>query len=405
MSHHKIAAAAGVLLLVVATPSYGQEMETLIAHAAEAKAAAGREAQAQGHIEFPVAASVGTFTTFDVPGAGTGSGQGTSPVAINAAGLVTGSYSDTSGVGHGFLRRPNGSIVTFDPPGSTGTAPTAINAEGVIAGNYSDTAGQHSFLRAKDGSFVIFNAPGSTSTVVEAINREGVIAGFFLGANNVVHGVFGSPGGALTKFSVPGAAQFFPGDGTAPADINSGGAIVGSYIDNAKLQSHGFLRTPRGTFLKLDPPPRGYIPYFGPYGFGNSDYIRINSAGLIVGTYFEYIPDNPFGGDYRVFIRYPGGFFITFDAATYGPCCVWSIPTGVNPDGLITGLINDGASIFHGFIRNVDATITTPLDAPGAGTGFDQGTVPLGINPAGLLTGVYIDANNVNHGFLYSPAQ
>ena len=33
-----------------------------------------------------------TFTTFDVPGAGTGPGQGTNPQAINPVGMISGVY-------------------------------------------------------------------------------------------------------------------------------------------------------------------------------------------------------------------------------------------------------------------------------------------------------------------------
>jgi len=46
----------------------------------------------------------GTITTLNVPGAGTGSDQGTFAVDINAGGAITGSYLDSSNVNHGFLR-------------------------------------------------------------------------------------------------------------------------------------------------------------------------------------------------------------------------------------------------------------------------------------------------------------
>jgi hypothetical protein len=48
----------------------------------------------------------GATTTFDVPGAGTGAGQGTVPLCNNPVDAITGYYIDTSDVFHGFLRSP-----------------------------------------------------------------------------------------------------------------------------------------------------------------------------------------------------------------------------------------------------------------------------------------------------------
>jgi hypothetical protein len=72
-----------------------------------------------------------TIITFDVPGA-----AGTSPISINPAGVITGSYNDASNVPHGFLRDAGGAITTFDPAGSVGfgTIPDSINPAGVITG-------------------------------------------------------------------------------------------------------------------------------------------------------------------------------------------------------------------------------------------------------------------------------
>ena len=66
--------------------------------------------------------------TFDVPGKGTSAGQGTfasnidSAAAISPSGAVTGPYRDASNVSHGFLRTPGGAFTTFDVPGA-GTGP------------------------------------------------------------------------------------------------------------------------------------------------------------------------------------------------------------------------------------------------------------------------------------------
>jgi hypothetical protein len=99
------------------------------------------------------------MTTFDVPGAGTGAGQGTQVADISAAGAIAGSYIDGSGVSRGYLRAHDGTITTFDAPGAgsgpgQGTFP-GNNGPGGVPGWYIDANGvMHGFLwtpRAADG--------------------------------------------------------------------------------------------------------------------------------------------------------------------------------------------------------------------------------------------------------------
>ena len=57
-----------------------------------------------------------------------------------------GSYTDTSGVTHGFVQR-KGVFTSFDPPGSTSTTPNGISPQGVIVGQYIDSSGvSHGFV-------------------------------------------------------------------------------------------------------------------------------------------------------------------------------------------------------------------------------------------------------------------
>jgi hypothetical protein len=49
----------------------------------------------------------GDITTFDVSGAGSGSGQGTIPGSSDPEAGITGYYVDASGVSHAFLRLIN----------------------------------------------------------------------------------------------------------------------------------------------------------------------------------------------------------------------------------------------------------------------------------------------------------
>jgi hypothetical protein len=104
-----------------------------------------------------VRAPDGRITTFDVPFAGTNGsqGQGTFAEAINDAGYVTGQYYDSNDVSHGFVRGRDGEFTYFDTPDAgtatgsyEGTIPLAINLAGVITGVYIDSNYVlHAFLR------------------------------------------------------------------------------------------------------------------------------------------------------------------------------------------------------------------------------------------------------------------
>jgi hypothetical protein len=86
----------------------------------------------------------GAFTLFQPPGALLASPVGgTVPhwISIDQAGDITGSYTDTGGVQHGFVRNPYGTFTTFDPPEGKQTTATIINDGGAIAGFYQYNSG------------------------------------------------------------------------------------------------------------------------------------------------------------------------------------------------------------------------------------------------------------------------
>ena len=62
-------------------------------------------------------------------------------VSIDQAGDIAGSYTDTNGVQHGFVRNPYGTITSFDPPEGNHTTSTGINDGGAITGFYQYSAG------------------------------------------------------------------------------------------------------------------------------------------------------------------------------------------------------------------------------------------------------------------------
>jgi hypothetical protein len=76
----------------------------------------------------------------------------------------------------------------------------------------------------------------------------------------------------------------------------------------------------------------------------------------------------------------------------------------INNAGVVTGYYLDSNNVYHGFVRRPDGKVTG-FEAPDADTkaGDFNGTLPNAINDAGAITGMYYDANNEGHGFLRSP--
>ena len=334
-----------------------------------------------------------SFITFDAPGAV----FGTVPFDINSEGAITGYFNDANFISHGFLRDQNGTITTFDVPGAVdGVSPAVINPAGTIMGIFFDVNSfVHEFVRTHNGTITTFDVPGASFIDPNSINPAGTFVGDLVDVNFISHGFLRARDGAITTFDVPGGVN-----GTYAAGINPGGVITGMYTDASDV-THGYLRDRDGAITTFDSPSPGSLEVFAPFAPRFPDLL-ITPQGVVTGTYFEPIPGNPFGGNFRVYVRATDGTFTTFDAATYPPCCIWSFPSDMNPAGTITGSFNDGFTINHGFVRTSDGTITT-FDAPGAGTGFNQGTFPLGITPGGVIMGVYVDENYLQHGFVRIP--
>lgn len=212
--------------------------------------------------------SGGNLTTFDAPGAT----NYTNPYGINNSGQIVGNYqSDQPFVGfvHGFLRSPDGSFTTIDPPGANGlfTAALGINNSGQIVGSFADSAGKYHGFLLSGGTYTIIDAgPDDANTGLYGINDAGQIVGYF---NDRIggHGFLRSPDGSFTPIEVPGAEI-----GTAPYGINASGLIVGSY--GTSPSSHGFLRLLDGTFITIDAP-----------GANFTGVAAINDSGQIAGAF------------------------------------------------------------------------------------------------------------------------
>jgi hypothetical protein len=89
------------------------------------------------------------------------------------------------------------------------------------------------------------------------------------------------------------------------------------------------------------------------------------------------------------------GTFVTFNAGAVNG----TIPTSINPEGVITGYYEDANSQIHSFVRSVDGTFTT-IDVPGD---VPYGTFATSINLEGVIAGFWNDSSFLAHGFLRAP--
>ena len=205
------------------------------------------------------------FVRFDVSGATDTFARG-----LNNRSQNVGSFVDTGGVEHGYLRQPDGSFVTLDPPGSVGTVAAGVNDLGMIVGTWTDNGGAaHGFTRGPAGTYTTLDFPGATDTSLTGIDDVGRIVGAYdLGDPSTSIGFVYSRG-QFTSFEDPSAV---PAQ-TTPAGINLLGLISGVYLGTDGF-SHGFVRDPKGQFHDYDFP-----------GAGNTIGTRINDKGQVIGNY------------------------------------------------------------------------------------------------------------------------
>jgi len=155
------------------------------------------------YVEHSWVGTPGTISEFDAPNT-TLDEDGSWSGSINPAGAVTGTYWDSNGVQHGYVRAPDGTITTFDAPhagtlSGQGTVAENINPSGAIVGNYWDSRGvAHGFVRYPHGWIATFDAPGAghgsgQGTFPYVNNPEGAITGTYLDRHNVYHGFVAIP--------------------------------------------------------------------------------------------------------------------------------------------------------------------------------------------------------------------
>ena len=178
----------------------------------------------------------------DDPSARTTAGKGIKFGGTLPIGFITGIYTDANAnsVFHGFLRNGDGTFTNFDVPGAgttglfPGTLPTNVDGVGDVTGTFSDANGlSHGFVRLIDTATIIapIDAPGAgttgmfSGTVPFSINLTGQLTGAYADSNGVFHGFLATaPQVATPSFSPP------PGTYATPQSVTISDATRASAI-------------------------------------------------------------------------------------------------------------------------------------------------------------------------------
>jgi probable HAF family extracellular repeat protein len=229
-----------------------------------------------------------------------------------------------------------------------------------ILGDSSFSTGAFGFT-LHGGLYNALSVPGSAANEATGINTGGAIVGIYIDSSNVTHGFLDNGGTFTTLGIATGTIE--------PVEINDSGEIVGIYIDSSNV-NHGFSTVDNGTTYQ----------FFDPPGSTFTQAAGVNSSGAIVGLWTD--ASNKSHG-----FLYSGGTFTQIDF----PTATGTTAIGINDSNEIAGYYTDAASVNHGFILSNGAF--TKVDVAGA-----SGTQLTRIKNTGLVSGLYLDSNNETHG-------
>jgi len=200
--------------------------------------ALGNDGKAAGHYQdsdglyHGVILENGELQQYDYPGAVQTEIYGISDVT----GDLTGNFTDASGVRRGFS---GGTIV--EAPDASETYADFVNASGRMVGSYVDTDGvYHPYMRSAAGRFISLDFPQAALFeyfFVHSINDAGTLVGRAKPIDDVPRTYIGSLQHGLHEFKVPGSVS------TEGWNINQDGSIVGHY-DSPDGRRHGFIARP-----------------------------------------------------------------------------------------------------------------------------------------------------------------
>ena len=199
--------------------------------------ALGNDGRAAGHYQdsdglyHGVILENGELRQYDFPGAVQTEIYGIS----DATGALTGNFIDASGVRRGF----SGDTIV-EVPGASVTYSDFVSWTGHIVGSYADTAGTyHAYMRSVTGRFLYIDLPAALNLeyfYLHGLNESRSVVGRAKEVGDVPRTYVGNPLN-LRELQFPGSVS------TEGWNINQDGSVVGHY-DSADGRRHGFIARP-----------------------------------------------------------------------------------------------------------------------------------------------------------------
>ena len=217
----------------------------------------------------------------------------------DSTGVLTGNFTDASGIRRGFSGE---TIVEF--PGASETYADFVSGLGNIVGSYVDTEGAyHAYLRGPGGSFATLGIPEIPNMeyfFLHGINDALVAVGRAKAADGVPLTFVGNPV-ALQEFKIPGAVS------TEGWNINQDSSVVGHYT-SADGRTHGFIARPLQPTAVRPPPKLSYT-------FESIDVPSVDFLAVTASSDFEDYAGNMRGpdGEKDVAFTLIDGVFTTYD--------------------------------------------------------------------------------------------
>ena len=292
---------------------------------------------------------------------------------------MTGNFTDASGVRRGFS---GDEIIEY--PGATETYADFVSGLDNIVGSYVNTEGiYHAYLRGPGGSFATLDLPVASNLeyfFLHGINNALIAVGRAKAVGDVPRTYAGNPVG-LQELKFPGSVS------TEGWNVNQDNSIVGHY-DSADGRRHGFIARPKEGTPQARP---GVVPPDLNYTFESIDVPGVDFLAVTASSDFEDYAGNMRRADSEKDVGFTliDGVFTTYDF----PDSQGTYFYALGNDGTAAGHYQDSGGLYHGVI--LENGEMRQYDFPGA-----VQTEIYGLSDAtGALTGNYIDASGVRRGF------